>query len=284
MRVKSWDVDKVAALLAAAGRVALRHYDAPAVSFKSDRSVVTQADREIEALLAAEFDRPAEHTYMIGEETCAARSEAYIEAALAGSAWIVDPIDGTAPYASHVPTWGISIGYAEGGIIREGGIFLPVTGELFITHGAQALYASRPGGPAAWDFSVLDDLPAARRGRDEGGLIAITQAIAKYGTFDAVNPVHALSCAVMPMTYLCLGRYLAYIGTLRLWDFAAGLAICRACNFTARFLGGGEMKGRIREECHTEPGAEARWSARDHVIFAPCEDTADFIAAAASAK
>ncbi len=280
--MRTWDVEKIVALLAASGRAALRHYESPEVSYKADRSIVTQADREIEARCAVDFDRPSEGAYLIGEETCASRDDAYIEGALAGTAWIVDPIDGTAPYAHHLPTWGHSIGYAEGGVIAEGAIFLPVTGEMFATDGPRVLYACRPGGPGAWDFSSLDDLPVKKRARDDGGIVAITQAIAKRGVFEARNPVQALSCAVMPMAYLCLGRYLAYIGTLSLWDFAGGLAIARKCGFLTRFLGGGEVAGRILDDCRADAGGLARWAARDHIIFAPSEEVAGFVAAAVS--
>jgi myo-inositol-1(or 4)-monophosphatase len=280
--VRDWNVEKIAALLCAAGRTALRHYESPEASFKADRSIVTAADKEIEALLAVEFDRPEEGAYLIGEETCATRDEKYIARALTDVAWIVDPIDGTAPYAAHVPTWGISIGYAEGGVVTEGAIFLPVTGEIFVTDGARVLYACDPRRQTAFDRASLGDLPVRRRPLDDAGLVAITQAIAKRGKFDARNSVHALSCAVMPMPYLCLGRYLAYIGTLCLWDFAGGLAIVKKCGFTTRFLGGGAVTGKIADDCRLEAGGLARWAARDHIIFAPSEEVADFVAARAT--
>jgi len=282
--VKAWDAEEAAALLVASGRVAMRHYETPSASFKADRSVVTQADTEIEALLGAELDRPNEGVFMIGEETCSSRDEKYIEGALAGRAWIIDPIDGTAPYAHHVPTWGISIGYAEGGVIAEGGIFLPVTGEMFVTDGPRVRYACCPGGERAWDLSALGDIAITKRPLDDGGLIAISQTIAKHGTMDVANPVHALCCAVVPMTYLCLGRYLAYVGILNLWDFAAGLAIVRACGFVTRFLGGGDVTGRIRADCRIGVGGLARWLARDHIVFAPSDEIAEFVAAKAARR
>lgn len=277
-RMKNWDVEKVVFLLVESGREALRHYDSPSVSLKEDRSIVTQADKAVEALLAREFDRPSEGARMIGEETSASMDEAYIEGALSETAWIVDPIDGTAPYSHHVPTWGISIGFAEGGAIKEGGIFLPVTGEIFVTAGPRVLSACQPRWRAAADFAPLGDMPVKRCRLDDAGLVSISQGLAKRGKINLRNPVQALCCAVMPIPYLCIGRYMAYVGTLKLWDYAAGLAIIRNCGFAARFVGGGEMTGRVEEDCVTRKSGQSRWSARDDIIFAPSSDIADHIA------
>ena len=81
-----WKIDTVLALFREAGEIALRYYDDPPLEIKADHTPVTQADREIEALFAARFDRPAEALYLIGEETVDRRDEAYISAALPGSA------------------------------------------------------------------------------------------------------------------------------------------------------------------------------------------------------
>ena len=128
-----WKIDTVLALFREAGEIALRYYDDPPLEIKADHTPVTQADREIEALFAARFDRPAEALYLIGEETVDRRDEAYISAALAGECFVVDPIDGTAPYAAGVPLWGISLGYMRGGMLTEGAICLPARDEAFLT-------------------------------------------------------------------------------------------------------------------------------------------------------
>ena len=53
------------------GGCQFRHmtYAEELLEIKADHTPVTQADREIEALFAARFDRPAEALYLIGEET-----------------------------------------------------------------------------------------------------------------------------------------------------------------------------------------------------------------------
>src|SRR5262245_9045910 len=88
----AWDRPRITELLLEAGRRALAHRKRLRVELKSDASLVTAADREIEALFAAEFDRPEIGSYLIGEETVSQRGEEYIREALAARAYIVDPI------------------------------------------------------------------------------------------------------------------------------------------------------------------------------------------------
>jgi myo-inositol-1(or 4)-monophosphatase len=262
--MEEWSRPAVAALLAECGRIALAHYERPRVSVKDDRSVVTDADREIEGLLAAELDRPSEGSWLIGEETVASKDEGYLQAALAGRAWVVDPIDGTAPYSHHIPTWGISLALARGGRLEEGAILLPATGELFVSE-ADRVYYGRPG-PDGVDITGL-----ARGGAslDERGIIAITQEMAKWGTVDLPNQVQALGTAVLPLSYLCLGRYEGYIGRLKLWDFAGALPLLARCGISVKLYGHGWLDGTIGPKMiHTGVGHPHRWRALSQLVAA----------------
>ena len=106
---QKWDVQALSRLMHQAGQIALSYYDAPPSEIKCDGSVVTAADKAIEDLLAETLDSPDEGLFLIGEETVDSRGESYVQNALRQTAYIVDPIDGTACYAAHVPTWGISL-------------------------------------------------------------------------------------------------------------------------------------------------------------------------------
>jgi myo-inositol-1(or 4)-monophosphatase len=46
--------------------------------------------------------------------------------------WIVDPLDGTLEFIAGVPEWSVSIGWIEHGRAVAGGIYNPVTRELFL--------------------------------------------------------------------------------------------------------------------------------------------------------
>ncbi len=96
--MRTWNVEEVLRLLDESARIALHYFDAPEREFKQDRSIVTQADKEIEGMLGKEFDRPEDGVYLIGEETVETKDEQYLSRALKGSTWIIDPIDGTSSY------------------------------------------------------------------------------------------------------------------------------------------------------------------------------------------
>ena len=277
--MKKWNTEKIIALLVECGKIALKYYDSPEFELKHDRSIVTIADKTIEAMLAAHFDRPSDNVYLIGEETVSEKSEDYIQNALSETAWIVDPIDGTAPYAHHIPIWGISIGYMRKGQIEEGAIFLPATGEMFVTSADTVFYKSCSDGIPSWNFSDMKPITVVKRKLDDSGLISITQEIAKSHKFDIINCIQAMGCAVFPMVYLCQGRLLAYITSshLKLWDYAAGIAILDKCGFSAKFLNGTDMTLNIFDDTKIEKRGMKRWELKEMVIFTPYNDTFTFL-------
>ena len=103
----------------AARRVLTAHAGgAPGLSVKPDRSLVTQIDLMIEAELRAMIaDRFPSHG-IIGEEEGT-------EAADASAVWILDPIDGTAPFIVGLPVYGTLIALAIDGVPRLGVIDIP---------------------------------------------------------------------------------------------------------------------------------------------------------------
>jgi len=262
----AWDRHHIAELLLQAAEIALRHYARPERRVKSDGSIVTVADEEIEAFLTDALADPCAGRYLVGEETVAELSEADVQAALRHQAYIVDPIDGTAPYAYHLPLWGISIGYAASGRLQEGAVYLPVTGELFCTDAEGAWFASgASAGTWAWH-----QLKGEHPGYWQSGIIAISQSQARRGRFAWKNPVHALACAVVPLCYLTLNRYIAYYGTLKLWDVAGALPLLQRLGFAARTLDGVDLSPEL-DESWLDLAADSprRWRVRGTTVFAP---------------
>lgn len=267
----------MARLLRECARIAFDAYERPTVSLKADRSPVTEADTNIEALLAQEMDHPERGSYLVGEETIAERNDAYLERAFQSNAWVVDPIDGTAPFSHHLPHWGISVGRMEAGRLVEGAVLLPVTGELFLSDGEQLLY----GLGTSRDGVNLAPLVVKKRQVGEAGMIAITQELAKYGTIDASNPVQALGCAVVPMAYLLLGRFLAYVGKVKLWDIAGTLPLLLRAGFVVQTLDGRPMDDRVSDEFYElDPRAPRAFGLRNRMVCAGSQAAVDYLKAA----
>ena len=94
---------------------------------KADRSPVTEADLQAEALIAAGLRRATPDIPVVAEEEAAAGREH--EAA--GAYWLVDPLDGTREFATGHDEFTVNIGLVRGGAPVLGVVGVPVTGELF---------------------------------------------------------------------------------------------------------------------------------------------------------
>lgn len=272
-----WRIDTVLKAMTKAADIAIAFYEKPGTRIKSDRTLVTEADLQIENALCGIFENPADGSYLIGEETVHQKGRPYLESALDRVAWVVDPIDGTAPYAHHIPTWGISIARMERSVISDGAIYLPITGEVFITQHDGILHGIAHQNELT--ESDLAPLNVIRREPDEGGMIAITQSFAKRGYIDSPNPVQALACAVMPLSYLLLGRYLGYVGTLKLWDIAGALALLSNADFHCTMIDGTIVGRRVTNEKyaidHNDP--HKRWQMTDLCVCGSSKPVTDYL-------
>ena len=271
--MKKWDTQKLLPLLRECGEIALKYYDNPPIEIKADRSIVTSADKAIEARLAKEFDRPDEDVYLIGEETVTSRSEEYIQKALKGTAWIVDPIDGTAPYSAHLPAWGISVALMINGVIQEGAIYLPPQNDCLITDGEKVLRCKD-----VRNDGELESFEFKAHPLSDDGIISISQHSAKNNSFIMSNQVFAWSGCVASFYNLFIGKIMAYVASLNLWDIAASLAILERSPMIARHRGGKNLSIQVDNSIF-ELGSDSphRWKLHGFTIAAPDNATIDFI-------
>ena len=267
--MKNWDVQQLLPLLKECGQIAMKYYENPPYELKADNTVVTIADKEIEARLALEFDRPDEGVYLIGEETVSSRSRQYQQAALHETCWIVDPIDGTSPYSIHFPAWGISVGYMKNGIIEEGLLYMPETGEFTITDGPEVYCAD--------DFS-LQKMNFRKRPLDAGSVISISQKAAKTGIFDLPNQLFAWSGCVASFQNLFTGRLLAYVAGAKLWDVAGAIPIIERGGYQAINNRGQHITADIGNGCFNLDLDDPHcWYLNGHAVIAPDKSTIDYI-------
>ncbi len=272
----SWNPKTIIHLLLRCGEIALKYYNSPSARLKEDRSIVTEADHEVEALLESHFDRPQDGSYIIGEETIDAKDPGYIEAAFQNTAWVVDPIDGTAPYAHHIPTWGISIARMVRGVLTDGGIYLPVTGEVFLTDGDRVRYGTMPN-PGFFDEDSITwadiEPPNQREQKQLTSMIALSQGIAKGSGIRTRKPVQALGCAVVPLTYIMLDRYHAYTGKVKLWDIAGALPMLLRLGFLVQIAGGEPVTLEVDKRIYNlDRTSRDRWKIRKTMMCAATEE------------
>jgi histidinol phosphatase-like enzyme (inositol monophosphatase family) len=91
-----------------AGVIALRYFRRPiAVEAKADASPVTEADRQIEALIRRRIRERYPSHGLLGEEHGR-------DAGSSSLTWVIDPIDGTKSFISGMPTFGTLIALLDG--------------------------------------------------------------------------------------------------------------------------------------------------------------------------
>ena len=223
---------RIAGLLAESARIGFAHLNDPHAELKPDRSIVTAADRAIEAFLNGELEDEAAGIRVIGEETCVKRSAAYLDAARREKCFIIDPIDGTAMYAHRIPFWGIIIGYAENGVLVDGGIAIPGTGELLLSDRGRTLYAQSAAPMTEWNFDAeLKPLAPPPDRFDDSSLISISQPMAHYNAMRGTNVLTAFCSTAYMTMLLATGRVAAAYNAAHIWDFGGGLCALKNLGF-----------------------------------------------------
>jgi myo-inositol-1(or 4)-monophosphatase len=263
-----WNPGQILFLLLKSGETAMKYFSLFRWKIKSDKSLVTEADTAIESMLAGYFDHPASDTFMIGEESADLKDNFYFQTALKKTCWLIDPIDGTAPFACNIPTWGISIGFAEKGILKHGAIFLPTEEELYITIGNSTYMADNVKCEKK-NGVVLRKIKKNKSNFANGGMVSVSQDIAKKGCIHLSNPVQAICSTVFSVAGLLRGRYSAYIASSKLWDLAAGIPLLLPTGFRVVLRNGGNVGRKISGDTSFLPPAktEKRWKYKDNLII-----------------
>lgn len=92
------------------------------IQYKADASPVTELDRKIEARIRTHIDDRYPHHGILGEEHGSRDLHADM-------VWVIDPIDGTAPFIAGIPVYGTLIGLAHHGRPFIGVIDHPATND-----------------------------------------------------------------------------------------------------------------------------------------------------------
>lgn len=270
-----WKKNEIISLLLEAGELAMANRRTIGWELKADRSLVTETDRAIEALLTKALERPESGTFIIGEETVDEKGEDYVQRALREEAFVIDPIDGTVPYAHKLPNWGISIGHMVEGRLVDGAVYLPMFNEIVLSEGDAVLEGVSVDGKWTWA-----ELGEPTPDTDGTRLVAVTQGLAKRGTVDVPNTVMSLGSAVVPLLGLVQGRFVGYLGNVRLWDAAGALPLLLKKNFHVAIHPDGERREVTAEVSdriyHLDAGSPRRWKFRSDLLLCHPDDEERF--------
>jgi histidinol phosphatase-like enzyme (inositol monophosphatase family) len=110
----------------------------PDIEIKPDASFVTATDKAVETALRDMITRRFPDHGILGEEFENVNTDAEF-------VWVLDPIDGTAPFIAGIPVYGTLIGLAWKGQPYLGVIDLPATSERWA--GVSGRFATHNGAP-----------------------------------------------------------------------------------------------------------------------------------------
>jgi hypothetical protein len=107
-------------------------------------------------------------------------------------------------------------------------------------------------------------------------MIGISQVLSKWGRLDCPNPVQASGCAVYALANLALGRFMAVVAHIKLWDMAGCWPILQRLGFEGRLTDGTPLTERVDADVYSlDPAAPDRWHLRDGCVFGapgvPCK-------------
>lgn len=218
-------LDAIAGVAETVGTFCLSRFvrsEGTAFEVKGPTDYVSAVDHEAEKiarqLLAAAFPGVP----VVGEEGGGTPAETFL---------VVDPLDGTTNYLAGLPLWGVSIALVRGdepvlGAISAPAIDLAVAGGPGVGLFATGMMDRRKGpAPSLVAVGRNQSWSPALRAQEEQRLEQAGHTIVSLG-----------SCSVS-LALVALGRLAGYMEAhSRLWDCAAGAALCRAAGATAEIV------------------------------------------------
>jgi myo-inositol-1(or 4)-monophosphatase len=200
---------------------------------RGGQDVVSEADREVEALIRRRIMEAFPDDGFLGEETG-------MTSGTSGYVWVVDPIDGTSCFLHGLPDWCISIALVRDDEITLGIIHQPATGEVFVAmHGHGAFLNGVPIHVDAGATLRTGLLALGANGRvPPRSISAFVERLLEAGGMFFRNGSGALMLA-----YVACGRLVAYYEPhINSWDCMAGLCLIReAGGWTNDFAAGGDL-------------------------------------------
>jgi myo-inositol-1(or 4)-monophosphatase len=215
-----------------------------AATKSSETDIVTETDREVEALIRSLLSEARPDDAIVGEE-------GRDESGATGVRWIVDPIDGTVNFLYGIPQYAVSIAAERDGVVIAGVVLHVSPGTAYVgrretgADGQVRVTAHRDGSP----ISVRSPAPLSQRvigtGFNYEARIRAIQAHAVGRLLPKVGDIRRFGSCALDLCHVAEGMLDGYVEEgVNLWDRAAGALIAEGagarCELTAG-AGGREL-------------------------------------------
>ena len=206
-----------------AGALALGHFRRAVAERKPDRTLVTEADRAVEALLVAELGALFPEAGILGEEGAA-------RAAAGPYRLVLDPIDGTSVFVAGLPTWCVCIGVLCGSEPVAGVVHAPAAGETYVAHEGRAWWNGTPLRALGTDGDALDPFVVVHARTHVRHRLSYPGKARSFGSSAYHVALVARGAAEGALLYRA-----------HLWDLAAPAALLAVVGGRLEYLGGGTV-------------------------------------------
>ena len=201
-----------------AGDILMKHYGKVTVRYKSDGSLVTDADIESEKRIKDILGEKFPDYSLLGEES--GRMDKASE-----YTWVIDPLDGTTNYSIQNPFFNVSIALARGDDPVLGVVYYPFQDELFhaVKDGGAYLNNERI---KVSERDIRDSVICFCHAHDREAVKTV------YEIFRRIKQVNCnlrqIGAAALELSYVACGRVGAFFTiNLKPWDVAAGAVIVK---------------------------------------------------------
>lgn len=239
------------------------------ITVKSDESIVTKTDREVEEILIPKLKEILPDSEIIGEETAPKSPEAVEKCFQSEYLWAVDPIDGTTNFASGIPNFTVSIGLfkrnSDGYVPFSGGISFPALSEIYFTNEDQLLLRK---------IGQKEDTKVQYSQRPSVSTILLPNHLALELNLDQKNRfvgnIRFMGSSAADYLYVSLGKATATCSIAHIWDIAGGLAIAKTQGIIPKDLATGERITSFSKEDFLYGEANVNWRLKDPIVL--CDD------------
>jgi 3'(2'), 5'-bisphosphate nucleotidase len=240
-----------------AGRIEMRYFSGGVtIEKKADSSPVTAADREAETIILAALAALAPGIPVIAEEQAAAgtlpeHGEEF---------FLVDALDGTRLFVSGKPEFSVNIGLIQSGRPVFGLIYVPPTGDLYLTRDggrSQSAVIAPDAGAAALAGLSFHTLRA--RSADPAHLVAFNSRHAGGAATPFLSALNVKDARPLGSSLkFCKiaageGDLYARFGETYEWDTAAGQAILEAAGGSVTTADGSPLSYGHRDRGYRNP-------------------------------
>ncbi len=210
---------------------------------KQGEGIASEADIEVENFLVSELTK-IQKGKILAEESFFRLEDKNFENFKTGSAWVIDPIDGTNNFLNNIPFYSVCVAFMDEAQVQYGVVYNPKNKECFVAEknkGMQfhnleqnVLKGFRKESSKKLEQSVVSlgfVCPRSSRGRVDyerfQRMLDKTRAVRKFGS------------AALDLCYVAIDRIdVFYEYNLKPWDIAAASLICQEANVKVTDLDG----------------------------------------------